>query len=197
MQVQLSQKRHAAAQPSGTEAPCMLAPLSLSLSNLTNICYTNASILIQSLGLYYRREEREEDHNCLGKLRRPCRSSYMDPENNIPTTCTGKHQQEDAAEFITYLQEVCRIPSLQGMWSARRTANCKCATLDQSSLGITMSIPYASSLQLQDIIDKWSNQHMKHALAHPPQIILLRMDRFRHTEAGVVKDSSCSLAYSH
>ena len=60
----------------------------------------------------------------------------MEPrEQNIPNNLnwknilrfwSGLHQQQHAAELITFLQEVCRIPSLRGTWSARQTADGPC-----------------------------------------------------------------------
>ena len=52
----------------------------------------------------------------------------------------------------------------------------------------TTNGPDVRGLQLQGVIDNWSNQHQIYALEHPPQIALLRIDRFRHTGVDTAKD---------
>ena len=192
-----SEEGHTATQPARPEAASVLATLSLSLNNQTNICYLNATICAVTWSVL-QATATGGGSTLFGKASHAWQAILQGPRvQTIPSHThwksilrqwPGLHQQQDAAEFVNYLQRVCQIPSMSGTWSARLQTY---GTVQVNDRGLThcinMQLPIAENITLQTIIHDWAEQYSLHALDHPAQVIVIRLDRCRNGPTGVQK----------
>ena len=103
---------------------------------------------------------------------------------------TNPHQQHDACEFMAYLCGRLRFPDFQGDWQARCDVlgDIQCTDSGSTMQAIRLETPMAppglqgqGPIQIQQLIDTWTNQHAIHALRMAPHILCLQLGRFQHT----------------
>ena len=80
---------------------------------------------------------------------------------------------------------------MKGRWEARSIEDDVCCALDSGTTDfITMAIPIMEGACVQQIVNAWSSQHYLHALTYMPQVLVIRLDRFRNAAGQLRKDST-------
>ena len=100
-------------------------------------------------------------------------------------------RQQDAAEFMQHLIHAGGLVPMKGRWEARCIEDDVCRALDSGTTDfITMAIPIMEGACIQQIVNAWSSQHYLHALTFIPQVLVVRLDRFRNAAGQLHKDST-------
>ena len=106
------------------------------------------------------------------------------------------HRQHDAVEYLTYLRPSLGIPLASGRWQSRQTIDNSCLALDEGQTWpLLLPAPLRAlapqgdeSLSLQFLIDEWMHsQAGLHGLVTEPLALLLQVNRFVHSPAGISK----------
>ena len=106
------------------------------------------------------------------------------------------HQQHDVVEYLTYLRPSLGIPLASGRWQSRQNIDNSCLALDEGQTWpLLLPAPLRAlapqgdaSLSLQFLIDEWMHsQAGLHGLVTEPLALLLQVNRFVHSPAGISK----------
>ena len=100
--------------------------------------------------------------------------------------------QHDCAEFLSHVGDRLNSSLLQGCWEARVLEGDRVRVLDTGRCLATigLDLPAGDSHDLQELIGQWHAQYSAHALHTPPQVLVLRIARYRRGATGVVKNHS-------
>ncbi|CAE7820219.1 ubp3 [Symbiodinium sp. CCMP2592] len=118
---------------------------------------------------------------------------------SLLTRWTNPSDQHDCAELLAHLAERFRSNLLFGVWEARILEAGVFGVVDTGSCDCTIGLdpPARANADLQALIGAWSTQHSMHALRYPPQVLTLRIARYRQTPTGATVKNHCSVAWSH
>ncbi|CAE7731851.1 atxn2, partial [Symbiodinium microadriaticum] len=89
--------------------------------------------------------------------------------------------QHDCAEFLSHVGDRLNSSLLQGCWEARVLEGDRVRVLDTGRCLATigLDLPAGDSHDLQELIGQWHAQYSAHALHTPPQVLVLRIARYR------------------
>ena len=181
--------------------------LKLSLSNPTNLCYLNSTLIALSWALL--------QAQLCGTLQQALvpAISFLTQEPKLPhgrsvqvlshlpllakmQAWSRLHVQHDA-ELIAYLLPRLNQPGFQGSWEARRHIDANtCATDGGTTLApIVLALNAGEQLILQTMIDQWHAQASIHALTHPTILICLQIQRFIWEAGDMRRDYRSLLGY--
>ena len=100
---------------------------------------------------------------------------------------TRPARQHDAGEFLPHLCQRTDCEPLRGGWEARKHRGRAYEVLDEQFTRPHVRLPLQRPFQIQEAIQHWHNQDAMHAFTHAPELLILQISRFLHTDRSIRK----------